>query len=77
MALDLTALEAAVAANTAVDQSASILLTGLTAKIQELINAAGNADPALVAKLQALADQITADNATLSASVAQNTPAQP
>ena len=77
MSLDLTALETAVAANTAVDQSASLLLTGLTAKIQELIDAAGTADPALVAKLQALADTLTADNAALAAAVTANTPAQP
>ena len=77
MSIDLTALGAAVAANTAVDTSASLLLTGLTAKIQELINAAGTADPELVAKLQALADTLTADNAALSAAVTANTPAQP
>ena len=77
MEYDLTALETAVAANTAVDTSASLLLTGLTGKIQELIDQAGTADPVLVAKLQALTDTLTADNASLTAAVVANTPAQP
>ncbi len=75
MALDLTALKDAVAANTSVDQSAITLINGLAAKIQELINASGNTvDPA---ELQAIVDGITADNQTLASAVAANTPAQP
>ena len=71
MSVDLQALKDAVAANTAVDQSAITLLTGLTAKIQELINASGpTVDPA---ELQAIVDTINADNASLGAAVAANT----
>ena len=71
MAIDLQGLKDAVAANTAVDQSAMVLMTGLAAKIQELINASGTTvDPA---ELQAIVDQINTDNASLAAAVVANT----
>ena len=74
MTIDLQSLKDAVAANTTVDQSAVALMTGLTAKIQELIDASGTAvDPT---ELQAIVDQINADNASLAAAVAANTQPQ-
>ena len=75
MAISLEALKTEVAANTTVDQSAVALLQGLTAKIQELIDASGNTvDPA---ELQAIVDKIREDNASLAAAVAANTPVAP
>lgn len=75
MAADLTALKAAVQADTEVDQSAITLMTGLTAKIQELINASGNTvDPA---ELQGIVDGINATKDALAAAVVANTPAAP
>jgi hypothetical protein len=75
MRVDLTSLKNAVAANTAVDQSAMVLLSGLTAKIQELIAASGDTiDPV---ELQAIVDQVNTDNTALAAAVAANTPAAP
>lgn len=56
------------AENTVID-SAMTLLNGLSAQIRDL-----STDPA---KLQALADEIDAKTAALSASVAANTPATP
>ena len=68
-------LTAEVARNTSVDESAKVLVTGLAAKIQELIDAsAGSVDPAA---LQGLVDTLKADNDSLSAAVTANTPAAP
>ena len=64
---DLTALTAAVAAETSVDQSVLALVQNLAAQITA---AAG--DPAQVA---ALAEQLTASTAALQAAVTANTPA--
>lgn len=73
MAVDLSALQAAVARDTDVDQSAKTLLEGLTAKIQELIDASGNTvDPAA---LQGIVDGINSTTDALAAAVAANTPA--
>lgn len=69
MASDLTALQNQVAQNTAVEQSAITLITGLATQIADLKN-----DPAA---LQALADQLNTSAASLSAAVAANTPAGP
>lgn len=69
MALDLTELRAAVAENTAVDQSAIQLLTTLLDEVESL-----KGDPAAI---QALVDDIRASNDTLGAAVAAGTPADP
>jgi len=66
---DLDSLKAEVERNTAVDQSAITLLTGLAAQIESL-----KTDPAA---LQALADQLRGSSDSLAAAVAANTPAQP
>ena len=68
----LTDLQAEVSRNTDVDQSAITLLNGLTAKIQQLIDA--GADPAA---FQKLADDLKASTDQLAAAVAANTPAAP
>ena len=69
MALDLTELRAAVAENTAVDQSAIQLLTTLLDEVESL-----KGDPAAI---QALVDDLRASNVTLGAAVAAGTPADP
>lgn len=66
----LADLQAAVARDTAVDQSAITLLNGLSAKLQELVNA--GADPAA---FQKLADDLAATTDALAAAVTANTPA--
>ena len=70
MSAQLDALAAAVAANTSVTASAITLLTGLHAKLLELI--ANGIDPAAV---QQLADDLSADTQKLAESVTTNTPA--
>lgn len=62
-------LTAAVANDTTVDQSAITLLEGLKSALDEAI---ANDDPAA---LQALSDQLGANQAALSAAVTANTPA--
>jgi uncharacterized membrane protein affecting hemolysin expression len=75
MALDITALQTAVANQTTVDASVETLITGMAAQIQTLINASGSTvDPAA---LQALVDTMTQNNAALQAAVSTNTPAAP
>lgn len=66
---DLSTLQTAVEADTAVDKSAITLINGLA----EQLRAAAN-DPAAI---QALADQLSANAADLGAAVAANTPAAP
>jgi hypothetical protein len=66
---DLAALAAEVSENTDAVQSASALLTSLSDQLR-----AAATDPAAV---QALADQLDANNAALSDAVAANTPADP
>lgn len=73
MALDLSELRAAVAANNEVDQSAITLLNGLTMKLDELIAASGNTvDPA---DLAALVSELKASTGSLATAVSENTPA--
>lgn len=72
MSAALDKLTAEVAENTSVMESAAILLSGLKAKIDELI-AAGNNDP----ELQALADSLDSETNKLAAAVAANTPVEP
>ena len=75
MALDITALQTAVANETTVDASVEALLTQLAAQIQTLIANSGNTvDPAA---LQAIVTQMQTNAATLSAAVTANTPAAP
>lgn len=70
MALDLSELQTKVEANTAVSDSAVVLLQGLKAKLDEAI--ASN-DPAM---LKALSDALGADTQELAAAIATNTPAE-
>lgn len=60
----LQELKNAVAANTAVDQSAIVLLNGLTVKIQELLDA-GTELSTLKAGLQEVVDEVNADTRPL------------
>lgn len=69
MAADLSALTNAVEAEQGVIDGVVVLLNQLAADLAAAAN-----DPATV---QALADQITANTATLAAAVAANTPAAP
>lgn len=69
MSLDLTALAAAVANNTSVEQSAVTLIQGLA---QELASAASSGDQAAVATLSA---QLTNSASALAAAITANTPA--
>jgi hypothetical protein len=66
---DLAALEAQVATNTAVDQSAIVLITNIAAMLE-----AAKTDPA---RVQALADQLRGSADALGAAVLANTPAAP
>jgi hypothetical protein len=68
MASDLTALEAEVARNTEVDQSAIVLLQGLATQIEALKN-----DPV---KLQAFVDSLRGSSDALAAAVTANTPVE-
>lgn len=75
MAVSLDALKASVAKLETAEAATKALLTGLTQKIQDLINASQNTvDPVA---LQAIVDQVNADADSLSAAVAANTPAAP
>lgn len=69
MATDLTALQASVANNTTVVQSALTLIQGFSAAL-----AAAGTDPAALAALKASLD---ASDTALAAAVAANTPAAP
>lgn len=70
MSAQLDALTAAVAANTTVTESAITLLTGLHAKLLELL--ANGIDPVAV---QALADDLSAETQKLADAITANTPA--
>ena len=75
MALDITALQTAVANETTVDASVETLITGMAAQIQTLINQSVNTvDPAA---LQAIVDTMNNNAAALKAAVTANTPAAP
>lgn len=69
MSADLSALTAAVQANTDVEQSAIALIADLAQRFED-----AKADPA---EVQALADQLRSSASALSAAVAANTPAAP
>ncbi len=70
---ELAAAEAAAQANKDAEDSAE----GLFTKLAEIIAAlkAGSTDPATAARIQSLADALTARAAQLSAAVVANTPA--
>lgn len=67
----MAALQAEVARNTSVDQSAVVLLNGLADKIAELLAAQD------VAGLEALVATLRADTDGLAAAVTANTPVEP
>lgn len=67
----LADLQAKVAANTTVVQSAVTLIQGLKAQLDAAI---ASGDPA---QLQALSDQLGTDDAALAAAITANTPAAP
>ena len=69
MAADLGPLTAQVTASTSVDASAVTLITGLASQLVALKN-----DPVAI---QALADQLNASSAALSAAITANTPVAP
>jgi hypothetical protein len=69
MTTQFEALQAEVARNTSVDQSAIVLLTGLARQIEAL-----KGDPV---ELQVLADSLKASSDALAAAVAANTVAAP
>ncbi len=71
MAGELDALRAEVARNTDVDASATTLLTGLAAKIDELIAGSGDSIPA--SEVQALADSLRASTDGLVTAISTNT----
>lgn len=69
MASDLTALQAQVAQNTTIEESAVTLINGLAQQIADLKN-----DPAA---LQALADSLNGSATDLSNAITANTPPPP
>lgn len=72
MALDITALQTAVANETSIDASAVTLIQGLAAQIQALIASSGNTvDPVA---LQAIVTQMTTNAASLASAISANTP---
>lgn len=75
MSLDITALQNAVANETAVEQSVPALLGTLSAEIKTL--AGETVDPATKAALDDLTVKINNNAAALSAAVVANTPAIP
>lgn len=71
--LDLTKLTADVAAETAVDQSAIVLLTALKAEVDAIPT---STDPTTQAAIDAISKTLETGTAGLAAAVAANTPAQ-
>lgn len=69
----LTKAEAAAKADSDAENAAETLLTTLSAQIAALKQ--DGSDPATVARIQALADGLTAKAAALAAAVVANTPA--
>lgn len=76
MNAQLAALRQQVAENTAVDQSAITLITGLVARINELVANTSELEE-LRAGLTELTNDLDRDNDALAAAVAANTPGQP
>ena len=74
MAIDLTKLTAEVAANTSVTTSVETLISNLAAQIAAIPT---STDPATQAALDALVQQLNANDTGLAAAVTANTPAPP
>lgn len=74
MAIDLTALTAEVANNTAVDASIVQLVQNLAAQIAAI---PPSTDPATQAALDALVTTLKANDSNIAAAVTKNTPAAP
>lgn len=74
MAIDLTALTAEVANNTAVDASIVQLVQNLAAQIAAI---PPSTDPATQAALDALVTTLKSNDANIAAAVTKNTPAAP
>lgn len=68
----LTDLQAQVAANTTVEQSAVTLIQGLKTQLDAAIAASQNGDDS---QLEALSTQLATDDAALAAAITANTPA--
>jgi regulator of replication initiation timing len=75
MAIDLTALTAEVANNTAVDTSVEQLVQNLAAQIATL--SAASTDPATQTALNALVATLQNNDTAIAAAVTKNTPAAP
>jgi len=75
MAVDITALQTAVANETTVDASVETLLTNLAAQIATL--SAASTDPATQTALNGLVTTMQTNATTLAAAVTANTPAAP
>ena len=67
----IAALQAEVASNTTVEQSAIALLQGLNAQLQAALAAQD------WGQVKSLSDQLTANDAALAAAISQNTPGAP
>jgi hypothetical protein len=74
MAIDLTKLTAEVAANTSVTTSVETLISNLAAQIAAIPT---STDPATQAALDALVQQLNANDTGLAAAVTANTPVTP
>lgn len=75
MALDLSAVQTAVTSEVTVDQSAIALITSIAAEVTTLQGQV--ADPATIAALGTLADQLNGSSTALAAAITANTPAAP
>lgn len=74
MAVNLDGLTGEVERNTSVDESANILLAGLTEEIRKLRE---GADPAMQAKIDELVNKLKGSTDALAEAVVANTPADP
>lgn len=76
---ELTALQAQVATDTTVEQSAVTLINGISAQIAAAVAAAqaAGATPAQLAEITAITTSLGTNNTALAAAVAANTPAAP
>ena len=74
MSTQLTALQAQVAQNTSVEQSAATLINGLASQLAAAIAAQNNGD---TAALPALQSELASSATALAAAITANTPAAP
>lgn len=73
MAIDLTKMNAEIAANTTVTSSVVALVNNLAAQIAAL----STTDPATQAQIDALVQTLSSNDTTIAAAVTANTPAAP